>query len=230
MKTICALLIAVLLLSCEKRHAQSGAVVTTEKKASATKAEMLRAEIDMAAGELSIEGGGKDEVAAVFHTGAEDPVPNFKFDNTSFRARLVIDQRKSDSLTGENRWELSLPNNLSTDLFVNMGAGEAKLRLGSLDLRNVSLSIGAGKVSADFLGIPKRDYDVKIRGGIGECEVILPREVGIRAEARGGIGSIDVQGLERRNGAYENSEFQNAKVKIRLDVQGGIGEIRIRTR
>ena len=90
------------------------------------------------------------------------------------------------------------------------------------------LNIGAGKVVADFLGEPKRDYEVKIRGGVGECEILLPKSAGIRAEVHGGIGSLDVEGLANKGGSYENPEFATAKVKIRLSVQGGVGSIRIR--
>ena len=34
-------------------------------------------------------------------------------------------------------------------------------------------------------------------------------------------------GLEQKNGAWENAIYDNAKVNVRLKVEGGIGEIRI---
>ena len=128
----------------------------------------------------------------------------------------------------ENRWRIQLADKLETDLSVNMGAGEARLKLGSLDLRSVSLNIGAGKVVADFTGEPKRDYEIKIRGGVGECEILLPKSAGIRAEAQGGLGSLEVDGLTNKAGTYENPDYATAKVKIRLSVQGGVGSIRIK--
>ena len=209
----------------------SGPAVTETKKASTVKAEMLRAEIKMAAGELSIEGGGKDEVSAEFRYSQGSMIPSFRFDNTSFRARLVIEETHKDTSNfnmEENRWRVQLADNLATDLSVNMGAGEARLKLGSLDLRSVSLNIGAGKVVADFSGEARHDFEVKIRGGVGDCEVVLPKNVGIRAEARGGIGSLSVEGLSEKNGSYENAEYATAKVKIRLSIQGGVGSIRIK--
>jgi hypothetical protein len=51
--------------------------------------------------------------------------------------------------------------------------------------------------------------------------------VGIRAEAHGGLGSIDVRGLTKHDGYYSNDLYGNAKVNIVLKVEGGIGEIRI---
>ena len=226
------LVLSMLLLpvGCQQRRRSSGELVTEQKKATVAKAEMLRAEIKMAAGELTVEGGGKDEVSAEFRYRKGEMVPVFKLDNTSFRARLTVEQSDGEGGTfegGENVWKVKLADGVATDLSINMGAGDAMLRLGSLDLRSVSLNIGAGKVSADLVGQPLRDYEVKIRGGVGDCEIFLPKQVGLRADVQGGIGSIDVVGLEKKNGAYENAEFATGKVKIRLSAQGGVGSIRI---
>jgi len=68
---------------------------------------------------------------------------------------------------------------------------------------------------------------VKISGGVGQANVKLPRDVGIWAEAHGGIGSITVRGLEKHGDHWENDLYDKAKVNVRLEVAGGIGEIRI---
>ncbi len=226
-----ALLAAALILTigCERRRS-SGEVVTESKKASVDKAEMLRAEIKMGVGDLTVEGGGKGEVSGEFRYVKDELVPSFKVDTSSFRARLTIDQKSKSGVGftgGENRWVVKLADGLATDLSVDLGAGEAKLRLGSMNLRSVSLNIGAGSVNVDLIGQPVRDYEVKIRGGVGECVVTLPKSVGIRAEVQGGLGSVDVEGLEKKNGGYENAEFSSGKVKIRLSAQGGVGSIKI---
>lgn len=221
-----------LLFSCEGRR-EAGPPVSITKKASTAKAEMLQAEINMAAGELSIDGGGKAEVSADLRYSSGGLVPNFRYDDTSFRGRLVVDQPKhqgSNLQFDEDIWRIVLPDGLATDLDVNMGAGEARLKLGSLDLRKVGLKMGAGKVVADFFGEPKRDYEIKIQGGVGECEVTLPKSAGIHAEATGGLGSVDVDGLENKGSYYENVAFSQKGPKIRLKIQGGVGSIKILVR
>jgi hypothetical protein len=79
----------------------------------------------------------------------------------------------------------------------------------------------------DLRGNPKRSYDVRINGGVGEATIYLPRSVGIDATAKGGIGEIDVRGLEQRNGRWINPSQENSPVKIHLDVKGGVGQINI---
>jgi len=102
-----------------------------------------------------------------------------------------------------------------------------KSGLGALDLRKVNLHMGAGKVIADFTGQPTRDYDIALRGGVGECEVTLPASAGIHAEVKGGIGSIEVNGLTKTGDRYESANYKDAKVKVHLSAHGGVGRIAI---
>jgi hypothetical protein len=94
-----------------------------------------------------------------------------------------------------------------------------------MNLRSVAFDLGAGEVNVDLRGNPRRSYDVKIQGGVGQATVHLPKSVGISATAVGGIGEVNVSGLEKRNDRWINPGHENAPVTIRLDVKGGIGQI-----
>ena len=113
------------------------------------------------------------------------------------------------------------------EVTANVGAGEAHLELGRLNLSRVEMNIGAGKVTMDLRGEPKRDYDVQIRGGVGETVVYLPKDAGIAAKATKGIGEISTEGLEQRDGVWVNPDRIGAAVTVRIDVKGGIGAIRL---
>ena len=108
-----------------------------------------------------------------------------------------------------------------------LGAGEAHLDLGSLNLRGVTMDIGVGEVSVDLRGTPKTSYEVRVNGGVGEARITLPRTVGISANAKGGIGEIHVDGLEKRGERWVNPGHENDAVQITVDAKGGVGEIRI---
>lgn len=77
-----------MLFSCGDRR-EAGPPVSMTKKASTAKAEMLQAEINMAAGELNIDGGGKQEVSAELRYSTGRLVPDFRYDDSSFRAVWV---------------------------------------------------------------------------------------------------------------------------------------------
>ena len=68
---------------------------------------------------------------------------------------------------------------------------------------------------------------VAVSGGVGQARVRLPAGVGIWAEAHGGIGHIDVQGLTKKDDHWENDLYDSAKTNIRVKVEGGIGQIEI---
>ena len=89
------------------------------------------------------------------------------------------------------------------------------------------MNIGAGEVTMDLRGEPKRDYDVEIRGGVGQTVVYLPKDAGVSARATKGIGEISTEGLQNRDGVWVNPDRVGAPVTVRLDVKGGVGEIRL---
>jgi hypothetical protein len=45
--------------------------------------------------------------------------------------------------------------------------------------------------------------------------------------ATGGIGSINAHGLRSANGYYVNDAYGKSRATIRLEIQGGIGEINL---
>jgi len=87
--------------------------------------------------------------------------------------------------------------------------------------------MGAGTVDLDLRGKPEKDYNVNINGGVGEATVRVPSTVGVVAEARGGIGSIEVRGMKKDGSRWVNDAYGKSKTTIRLDVKGGIGQINI---
>jgi hypothetical protein len=99
------------------------------------------------------------------------------------------------------------------------------MNLGGLNLRAVEVDMGVGNLDMNLRGHPQRDYDVQINGGVGSATVRLPPDVGIVADASGGIGNIDTRGLEKRDGRWVNQARGTAKATIRLEVRGGIGNI-----
>jgi len=183
----------------------------------------------MGAGELNVDGGTPKLVDGEFTFNVPAWKPRVDYHSTGSRGDLVIEQTENIGAMGDtqNRWDLKLNDGVLMDLVTHLGAGEARMNLGSLSLRNVELNIGAGEVRMDLRGNPKRGYDVRINGGVGEATVYLPRTVGIEATAQGGIGDIQVRGLEDRNGRWVNAGQENSPVKIHVDVKGGVGQINI---
>ena len=188
------------------------------------KSEMTRAELKMGAGELRVGGGAAKLMEGNFDFNDPGSRPQVEYHSTGVRSDIEI-HPSGVTQHGETKWDVRFNDSVGMDLVVKMGAGEAHLNLGSLNLRSVAFDLGAGQVDADFRGQPKRSYDVRINGGVGQATIHLPKSVGISATAVGGIGEVNVSGLEKRNGRWINPGHENDPVTIRLDVKGGIGQI-----
>jgi hypothetical protein len=216
--------------------ALSGCVVNTDfggpvqhlqKSIDLDKSEMARVEIKMGAGELRVEGGSAKLLDAAFDYNIASSKPTVHYNASSFRGELLIEQPVGfhGGTNSTYKWDLRLNDKVPFDVVTHLGAGEAHLNLGAMNLRSVEIHMGVGQVELDLRGKPARDYNVEIHGGIGQATVLLPASVGIVANAAGGIGDIDVHGLEKHNGRWTNSAYEHSPVTIHLDVKGGIGNI-----
>jgi len=190
------------------------------------KSELTRVELKMGAGELRVSGGAPKLMEGKFDYNDAGSKPQVEYHSTGVRSD--IDIHPSGTVQhGESKWDVRFNDSVGMDLVVKMGAGEAHLNLGSMNLRSVAFDLGAGQVDVDLRGSPKRSYDVKIQGGVGQATVHLPKNVGISATAVGGIGEVNVSGLEKHNDRWINPGHENSPVTIRVDVKGGIGQIEL---
>lgn len=155
--------------------------------------------------------------------------PAVSYHSTGVRGDLTVAQPSHSGgfNSGDYKWNLRLNNRVPLDIVANLGAGEARLKLGDLTLRSVEVHQGVGELNLDLRGNPTRDIDVQIHGGVGEANVYLPSSAAISATAKGGIGEISVQGLEKHGDRWVNTKREHAAATIHLDVKGGVGQIHL---
>ena len=194
-------------------------------------AELVTVNLNMAAGDLKVSGGSAKLMDADFVTNVPAWKPEVRYTNTGVRGRLTIDEggHAHGHTAGKMKyeWDVRLNETVPVDVTVHFGAGEARLNLGALSLHSVEVDMGVGQLNLDLRGNPKRDYDVRVRGGVGEANIYVPANAGVYADASGGIGGIKVQGLHQEGRHYVNDVYDHAKVKIRLDIKGGVGAINL---
>ncbi len=217
--------------ACVVEKNDSGPTEHEKKSIAMDKSEALRADLRMGAGDLKIRGGGSQLVDADFAYNQPRLKPDFRYDPGSFRGHLTIEEPSSQTHKfGHNNyvWDLQFNDTVPLNLSMHFGAGQANLKLGSLSLDNVELNMGVGQVEMDLRGNPKKDYDVRVHGGVGEATIYLPHEAAVVADAHGGLGSIETQGLHKQGSRYVNDAYENhGKVTVRVTVNGGIGSIHL---
>lgn len=222
--------VALLLAGCVIEAARTGPARSEPWSVERDDSRFLRVNLNMAAGDLRVSGGASKflEGALEYNVDAWKPVP--RYTSVAGHGNITITQPGTHhGHIGNTKylWDLRLADNVPIDLAVRFGAGEARLNIGELSLRTVDVEMGVGHLDMDLRGSPKRDYDVRVRGGIGEATIHVPRDVGVVAKAEGGIGAIQTSGLRREAGRWVNTAYDTSKVTIHLDVRGGIGSINL---
>jgi hypothetical protein len=192
--------------------------------------ESVRVNLDMGAGTLRVAGGTDKLAAAVFDYNVPSWKPEVHYSSAAGHGSLTVKQGghvTSGLGDAHYEWDLRLNREVPLEIEAHLGAGEAHLDLGDLTLRSVDVGMGAGQLNLDLRGTPKKSYEVRVEGGVGEAIVRLPSSVGVEAEVMGGIGEVSAPGLHRDGKRYFNDAVSSSKVVIHLDIQGGVGSIRL---
>jgi hypothetical protein len=129
---------------------------------------------------------------------------------------------------GAGRAHLNLGDLALTRLVVNGGAGEVNLDLASSQsLRRLTFNVGAGPANIDLTGDWAGDLDARISGGVGTITLRLPAGVGVMVGVDTGIGAVQARGLTKDAEIYTNDAYGVSDVTLRIDVDGGVGPVRL---
>ena len=195
----------------------------TVERGAATSA---RVEIGMTAGELEVKSGAKMLFEGNFDFNVPVLKPEIAYAVDGTTGTLKVSQG-STSGNYENSWRLSLDETTPVDLHLTLGAGDAELVLGRLNLQSLAVRLGAGDLVLDLRGTPAKSYKVTVQAGAGDTTIRLPAGVGISASTSGLIGDSNVSGLEKRDGRWINPRAEASPVTIDLRVQHAIGDLKI---
>jgi hypothetical protein len=211
---------------------QVGKLQEESKSVDLNNAETARAQLKMGAGELNVTGGADGLMDGDFSYNVSEWKPKVSYDVSGGEGELLVKQGGANSgsldAKARNEWDISLNDEVPTDLVVQVGAGESELDLDSLTLKGLDLKMGAGKSTVDLTGDYAKSFDASIQGGVGEATVLVPSEVGVRVKAEGGLGKINAEGFQREGEAYVNDAYGDSDVTLDVDVRGGVGQINLK--
>jgi len=210
--------------ACEER----GPVTTETRVVRAEGALSAKVSLRMGAGVLRLSGGAEELMEGRFLCNVKHWKPEISYSVSGGKGRLTVRQGKGHSVffgSGRNKWDMHLTNTLPIDLHVSLGAGENRLDLRGLNLSSLDIQMGVGEVHLDLRGPRGRSFDVVIDGGVGSGRIVLPRDIGVRAEIHGGLGSVHARGFRKDGHIYTNDAFGKSPVVLNLKINAGIGSI-----
>jgi hypothetical protein len=192
----------------------------------------LVASIEMGAGRLTVTGGASGAMDADYDFTDTDWRPEVRYDVNDGEGRLSVRTPSEPrfSLSGRMRydWRIALSNEMPLDLSVTMGAGETDLDLGSLDLRRLQVTLGAGDAMIDLVGDAQHDLVADITAGAGAVTLRVPADVGVRVVGyQDGLGSYRADGFAQDGNALVNDAYEDADVRFEITLRRGLGDVTI---
>jgi hypothetical protein len=188
--------------------------------------------IEMGAGQLSVAGGADGAMDAEYEFTNREWRPEVDYEVRGEEGRLSVrtPSRPRLNLTGHIRyvWDIALSDDVPLDLSVNMGAGESRLDLRSLDVRRLQVNVGAGDATIDLSGEGRGNLVADINAGAGALRLRVPSHIGVRVVGhRDGIGSYKADGLIQDGDALVNSAYEDADVRYDITLRRGVGDVTI---
>jgi len=194
-------------------------------------AEAVDVDVRMGAGELRLQGGASALMEGRFETNYPRWIPEVDYRVRDRKGELTVRQRRSTGIHfghTRNEWTINLNGGLTTGLKVRLGAGQSRLDLRGMAIESLEIKMGVGEVDLNLGGHWTKSLSARIDGGVGSGTIRLPRDIGVRVEVDGGIGSVDAHGFDKRGHTYTNDAYGRTPASIDLSIHAGIGSIDLR--
>ena len=217
------------------------------------RADKVRVDIKMGAGELKVDSGAESLLEADFTYNVEAWQPEVDYNVEDSNGRLTIRQPNTSQLSirGDIRyeWDLAFNDDVPLDMRIEYGAGSGDIDVGELNVTQLDVKLGAGDMTLDLSGNESlsrlefdmgagdltvdlngrwtENVDVDIQGGVGQTTLLLPKDIGVRVNVTKAIGDVDASGLYNRGGYYVNEAYGEADVTVEISIQAGVGQINL---
>ena len=139
------------------------------------------------------------------------------------RGYLTIDAESEGLFLDEIH--ISLTDSVPISLWVSTGIGPVTLDLRGLQIESLSVDAGLGPIT---LLLDEGNYDVEINGGIGNINIVLPRDAEASIVADEGLGSIDLPSRFERvePGVWETPGYASSG-GVNIYLSSGIGNVTV---
>jgi hypothetical protein len=127
-----------------------------------------------------------------------------------------------------SRWEVGVNGDVPLDLRFDIGATKTVIDARDLHLRSLELHTGA---SDTRVLLPRAAGVTTVRAEAGAASVVfeVPAGVAARIRSRMALGSsqIDQARFPAVGGGYESPDYATAPNRVDIDVQGGVGSVKV---
>lgn len=194
--------------------------------------EVLEVDIKMGVGQLNIGGDTQDLFQGnfIYSVDSWKPKVNYQSQNNKGFLSIVTPPGLKNIKIGkqEYQWDIALNEKNKIDLDLELGVGQSKLLLNTLNLHKADIEVGVGEATIDLQGDWEEDVEANIQGGVGKITILLPEEMNVEVKTSQGIGKISTNQLREKSNFYFNESNYSDHPVLRVDIKAGIGEIELK--
>jgi hypothetical protein len=205
---------------------------------------MVAVDLSLSCGELTVT----TQPGSAWRIDARDG-DNRRTDVSSDAGRLAADtdrgSRRWNLHAGRVDWDVTLPTGSTIDLTTELNAGRGRLDLAGARLGVLDLDVNAADLRVDLTGATLARLDLELNAGstaivlpassfegdldtnAGALDLCAPDQLGLRVRSTASLGSIDVDGLVQRDGAWETPGYETAQLKADLAISASVGSVTI---
>lgn len=125
-------------------------------------------------------------------------------------------------------WDLRLTPEVDWTLVLETGAGETRLALTELAVRNLLLKTGASSTEVDLPAVAGQ-AKVRVESGVSSVVLRVPASTAARIQVQSGLADIQVDGsrFPQTAGVYQSADYETASSRIDIDIQTGVGSVKV---
>jgi hypothetical protein len=140
---------------------------------------------------------------------------------------LQIEKLDIDLGAGDFSVQFNAPNQAEMSRFtLDVGAANLEITgVGNASPEEMIVQGGAGKISLDLTGDWANSADIEVSSGVGQLDLRLPDDVGVRVEVTGGLSNVETSGLSRSGDAYVNDAYDEAEIELNITITTGVGQV-----
>lgn len=117
--------------------------------------------------------------------------------------------------------ELGLNENPIWHMEINAGVGEIDLDLSKYKVKQINVEGGVSSFALK-VGALYPQTNLHLESGLASFEISAPKEVGVCVESSLVLGSSDLEGLKKIDGAFYSDNFKTASSKLYIQVEGAL--------
>ncbi|MBN1299624.1 MAG: hypothetical protein JW995_00250 [Melioribacteraceae bacterium] len=155
---------------------------------------------------------------------------SFRVNDSDNRAKIYIELDKNfHSFTDQidNKLELQLNKEPVWDLDLNLGAAKSYFDLTTFKVARLELNTGATRTRIK-IGDKYPDTKIDVSMGAASLDIFIPQDAGCMLEGDMVLVLKELEGFDKVNSErFETPNFDSAKQKIRIRVEGGISSLKI---